>query len=59
MITIEENKLLDLLEECLDLMHYGKNGEFGAAEIAKVEYVLKLAGRKVPEYTEFGGRADG
>jgi hypothetical protein len=55
-ITINEQHLLDLLESCLDLMHYGKNGEYGAEEIARVEIVLRLAGRTVPEYDQYGRR---
>jgi len=57
-ITINEEELLDLLEDCLDLLHYGQNGEYGAEQIAKVEYVLKLSGRKVPQYNEDGHRID-
>jgi hypothetical protein len=54
--TINEQHLLDLLESCLDLMHYGKNGEYGAEEIARVEMVLRLAGRSVPKYDDYGHR---
>jgi hypothetical protein len=55
-ITIAEKELLDLLEGCLDLMHYGRNGEYGLEEIARVEMVLRLAGRKVPQYDQYGCR---
>jgi len=54
MITIREKQLLDLLEECLPLMYGGRNGEIGQDEITKAEYVLRLAGRKLPEYDEYG-----
>lgn len=48
MITIEEQHLLDLLEECLPYVDFCVGGAGGAEEtIGKIEMVLKLAGRVV------------
>ena len=47
-ITIKEQQLLDLLEECLPYVNFCEGGKFGAEELAgKLKHVLSLAGHVV------------
>ena len=46
MITINENTLLDLLEECLPALDFCRGGFPVEDVIWKIELVLKLAGRE-------------
>jgi hypothetical protein len=47
-ITIDEAKLLDLLEECLPVLRSAVGGLCSDDIVGKVELVLRLAGRRSP-----------
>jgi hypothetical protein len=50
MITIKEKSLLDLLEECLPYLSFAVGGIDVDETLGKVRFVLKQAGRHVPQY---------
>jgi hypothetical protein len=47
-ITVNESKLLDLLEECLPVLDFASGGYSCDETLGKVRLVLELAGRKKP-----------